>query len=77
MPRFKSETMQISITYTTDGEVINRITGSSGGLKAKEVMIAYLEQFGGMKIQPVDKSALRRDIEAVVDKHLSYDREAN
>lgn len=78
MPRFREQTMTISISYTTDGEIINRITSSSSdGTNATEVLTAYLEQFGGLKIQPVNKAELRRDIEAVVDKHLSYDREAN
>lgn len=78
MPRFRSETASIEITYTTDGEVINRITGSRSDPKmTKEVLIAYLEQFCGVKIQPVDKGALTEDINDVIRKHLSYDREAN
>jgi len=81
----RTQTMEFSVTYTTDGEIVNRVTGSHHGLKdnsnmlkspsEEKVMIAYLEQFAGLKIQKVDKQSMKRELENVIDKYLDYDRE--
>lgn len=73
MGRFREEQSEIRITYTTDGEVVNRITGSQGNMD-KQVLIAYLEQFCGVKVQNINKQSLLYDLTNVIEKHLAYDR---
>lgn len=75
----------MSVTYTTDGEIVNRVTGShsclsdnSNTLKAprlEKIMIAYLEQFAGVKVQKINKQSMKRELENVIDKYLDYDRD--
>lgn len=78
MSGFKTEEIKLSITYTTNGKVVNKIKSASNGCGSvglKQVLVAYLEQFCDMKVQKVDKNEFRRELDLVVNKYLSYDRE--
>lgn len=80
MGKWRTETLEMSITFTTNGEVVNRITGSRSGYEgggdmkclpgSSEVLIAYLEQFCGKRIEPLDKQGLIRAIENTVNNYL-------
>ncbi len=78
MSQFREKEFSITISYTTDGETVNRITGSrqDGTMLSKEILIEYLRQFCNVNLVPLNMNynALQRDIIEVVENHLKNAR---
>lgn len=78
MGRFREQEFTIKISYTTDGETVNRITGANmGGTPlSNEILIEYLRQFGGVNLVPLKLNtlSLSRDITDLVSRYLKNAR---
>lgn len=71
MSGYRTEEFTITITYTTNGERVNRITGSrsGGGLLSTEVLVKYLKQFCGLDLVPMKINSY--DLSRVISKSVT------